>query len=123
MNTPPKDPDRPGRIVEVLRAPLRGIVEAWVSGDYVLSAGVPMVDPPDAETARQVREYIEDYGEQLEALPDEAWPTSRSVWEGDHWSLYVDLWTNSGRSDMVLATKAREEGSKYRVNVVGVYVP
>lgn len=123
MNTPSKDPNRPDQIADVLRAPLRAIVQAWTSGDYVLSAGVPMVDPPDLETARQVREYIEDYGEQLEELPEETWTSSRSVWEGDHWSLYVDLWTTSGKSDMVLAAKARANGTEYRVNVVGVYVP
>lgn len=123
MTPPSKDSDRPNRIADVLRAPLRAIVEAWTSGDYSLSAGIPMVDPPDVETARQVREYIEDYGELLAALPEEAWLSSRSVWEGAHWSLSVDLWTTSGRSDMVLAASAREEGTEYRLKVMGVYVP
>ena len=123
MNIPSKDPDRPDRIADVLRAPPRAVVEAWSAGDYAWSAGVPMVDPPDAETARRVREYIEDYGQGLEALPEEAWSSSHSAWEGDHWMLHVDLWTKSGRSDMVLAARAREEGAGYRVNVMGVYVP
>jgi hypothetical protein len=82
-----------------------------------------MVDPPSAETARRVREYIEDYGQGLEALPEEAWSSSHSAWEGDHWMLHVDLWTKSGRSDMVLAARAREEGTGYRVRIQGVYVP
>ena len=52
------------------------IVDALVKKDYSLSCGIKGVAPVSDETANQIKEYIEDYGEALTQLPNETWGTS-----------------------------------------------
>jgi len=47
----------------------------------------------NSETAKQIQEYIEDYGEQLVPLPEETWETSIYLWQGNYWDVIIDLWT------------------------------
>jgi hypothetical protein len=70
------------------------------------------VAPVSAETAKQIREYLEDYGATLVALDPDTWESSVSLWMGDKWEVLVDLWTEEeGRSDLVLHLYVREDGS------------
>lgn len=41
----------------------REIVKAIVEGDYELSRGIPWVAPVSSATAKQIREYVEGYGD------------------------------------------------------------
>ncbi|MCL6414187.1 hypothetical protein MIB92_00860 [Aestuariirhabdus sp. Z084] len=100
------------------------VVRSFVVGDYQLNAGIKTVLPISKETAAQISDYIEDYGEQLIELPDETWNTSICLWMGDHWDVLVDLWTEAeGRSDLVLSAQVMESDQGYRVQIYMVYVP
>ena len=77
-----------------------------------------------AKIASQIRDYLADYGGTLVSLPTEAWDTSVCIWNGDHWSALVDLWTKEeGRSDLVLQVRISEAGAGFRTAVHLVYVP
>lgn len=90
----------------------------------MLSSNVPEVAPISKETAEQIREYIQDYGEELVKLPEKSWDTSICIWMGDSWDVLIDLWTaTEGRSDLVLSASVSERGEGYIVNVEMVYVP
>jgi len=103
---------------------LREVVKAFIGGDYDLSRGVPYVAPVSSKTAKQVREYVADYGETLAELPDETWESSVSEWTGADWHLRVDLWTEeSGESDMVLDARVAETENGYQIVIDSVYVP
>ncbi|MCL6418119.1 DUF7668 domain-containing protein [Aestuariirhabdus haliotis] len=100
------------------------VVRSFVVGDYQLNAGIKTVLPVSKETAAQISDYIEDYGEQLIELPEETWNTSVCLWMGDHWDVLVDLWTEAeGRSDLVLSAQVMESDQGYRVQIYMVYVP
>lgn len=123
MQRPTKD-DAQQPIPEAWRDPLREVVKALAAGDYRLAQGVAGVDPVSASTAKQMREYILDYGETLVLLPEETWTTSVAHWYAPHWAFLVDLWTaESGPSDMVLSGKVVESGDAYRFTLDLVYVP
>ena len=47
------------------RPSLEAIVRAFVGGDFLLQTPIASVRPPSNEDAAQMREYVEDYGEQL----------------------------------------------------------
>ena len=103
------------------RPRLAKIVAAFSEGDFALRRGVEGVQPVAAATATQVRDYLEDYGATLAALPEQSWETSVCCWSGHHWDVLVDLWTREeGRSDLVL--HARVSGSGHVV-IQAVYVP
>ena len=119
-----KDADNEGPIPSAWRPVLKTIVDAFAREDYALKDGLSGVAPVSAETARQVREYIEDYGAKLIELPPQSWDTSVCIWTGDHWDALIDLWTeDEGRSDLVLEVDVSEVGSEYLVTVYTVYVP
>ena len=119
-----KDPDREHPVAEAWRPTLRAIVDALVEGDYALSRGLPNVAPVTTEAAKQMRDYVVDYGESLIALPAEAWRTSVSSWTGMGWDVLVDLWTReSGGSDMVLDLRALEADDGVQFEVRLIYVP
>ena len=100
------------------------VVKALVNHDYNISDALPEVEPISAETATQIREYIQDYGETLTELPKEAWSTSVCIWMGEHWDALIDLWTISeGRSDLVLSVKVTEANNNFRFHIYMVYVP
>jgi hypothetical protein len=83
------------------------------------------VAPADAATQKQITEYVADYGETLDELPEETWTTSVAQWTGPLWDVLVDLWTKeSGKSDLVLHARVFEEGpGEYRIVVDSVHVP
>jgi hypothetical protein len=119
-----KDADNEGPIPSAWRPVLKTIVDAFAREDYALKDGLSGVAPVSAETARQVRGYIEDYGAKLIELPPQSWDTSVCIWTGDHWDALIDLWTeDEGRSDLVLEVDVSEVGSEYLVTVYMVYVP
>lgn len=119
-----KDPENEGPIPLAWRATLKTIVDAFVRQDYGLKDGIPGVAPVLEETAAQIRDYIEEYGEQLVELPPEAWDTSVCIWSGNHWDVLVDLWTEEeGSSDLVLQVHVFEADRGYLLNVHMVYVP
>jgi len=124
MPVPSKDDSRQYPIADVWKPTFHRIVEAFRSGDYALSQGVPFVEPLSASLAKQIREYIEDYGETLDILPEDAWATSVAQWVDRYWDVLVDLWTvESGASDLAISGRIFEDGDGYRIKVVGVLVP
>ena len=125
MNPPSKDGDHEFPVPGPFRPGLLAIVEAFRHGDYGLQVPIPGVAVPDASTARQIERYIRDYGETLSSLPASTWQSSVSRWMEGYWALVVDLYTDEGgRSDLILAAQVFEDpGGKYRIEVMGVYVP
>ncbi len=119
-----KDESKEVSIPSIWRPVFCAIVNAFVKADYQLSVGVPSVDPISAETAKQIEEYINDYGETLIDLPQETWNTSVTQWMGNNWHVLVDLWTEGeGLSDMVLDVRVSDSQSGYLFEVYMVYVP
>jgi len=111
-------------VPSIWRPVFREIVKAFVARDYRLSAGVPNVAPISPDTAAQIESYIQDYGETLVHLPDEAWDTSVMLWVGSRWEVLVDLWTQAeGRSDMILSVHVSESRPGFAFDVQMVYVP
>jgi hypothetical protein len=113
-------------IADEWRPTLREVVKALVRKDYGLSSGVAGVGPVAPKTARQIREYVEEYGETLVELTEETWDTSVSHWyeSQNEWELLVDLRTVAeGRSDLALHCKVRETDEGYIFIVGLVYVP
>ncbi len=100
------------------------IISAFVKKNYQLATGLDGVSSVSEETANHIKEYIEDYGEELIKLPEETWDSSVCIWMGTHWDVLVDLWTaEEGRSDLVLGARVAESNNGYIVNVDMVYVP
>lgn len=119
-----KDEDAAHPVASAWRATLGDIVRAFVANDYALRRRPNSVAPVSSADADQIREYIADYGETLIELPDDTWNTSVSQWMGEHWDVFVDLWTvESGASDMVLSVRVFEVEVGFRVEVGLVYVP
>ncbi|NIA52047.1 hypothetical protein HAV22_00080 [Massilia sp. TW-1] len=103
---------------------MKSVVDAFARGDYELKDGLSGVTPVSGETARQVREYIQDYGAKLIELPPQSWDTSVCIWMGNRWDALVDLWTeDEGRSDLVLEVDVSEADAGYVVAIHMVYVP
>jgi hypothetical protein len=99
------------------------IVKAFVNKDYSLTNEVEFVAKVSEDTSNQIKEYIEDYGEELTLLPDETWESSFYMWQGDYWDVIIDLWTKGeGRSDLILRANVFEDNQKYRVEIYMVYV-
>lgn len=106
------------------RPAFHAIVDAFVENDYRLTHGVEGVLPVSAKTAKQIKEYIEDYGETLVALSEETWTSSICIWMGKHWEVLVDLWTEGeGQSDLVLSALVSEAEKGIQIQVEMVYVP
>lgn len=119
-----QDPDNERPVPSAWRPTLTSIVDAFVQGDYRLARGIPDVAPVSEETAAQIQEYIDEYGETLVALPRAAWETSTCIWMEDHWDALVDLWTEEeGSSDLVLQVRVAEADGHYLVTVHMVCVP
>jgi hypothetical protein len=111
-------------IPHVWRPIFKNIVSAFVNKDYKLTFGVNNVNPVSEGNAEQIKEYIENYGEELIDLPEETWNTSVYIYYGDHWDLLIDLFTkNEGLSDLVLNAKVTEKDNNYFVDINLVYVP
>ena len=92
--------------------------------DYSLSSGVKNVNTVSKDTAKQIEEYIEEYGEDLIELPEETWDTSVYICYGDCWNVLIDLWTEEeGRSDLVIKAEVRQKNDEYVVEIRVVCVP
>jgi hypothetical protein len=121
---PLKDENGAHPVADSWRPVIREIVKAFAEGDYELTRGIPSVVAPSAETVKQARTYVANFGERLAELPDEAWESSVSQWMETHWEIIVDLWTlESGRSDLVLDLRVYEAGAGFRFEIDSVYVP
>lgn len=119
-----RNSEEEGPVPSAWRPALKNIVDAFVRRDYSLAEGVAGVAPVAEETAAQIREYINQYGQTLVALPQEAWETSVCIWMGDHWNALIDLWSEAeGRSDLVLHVHVAEAGPEYVIEIYMVYVP
>jgi len=100
------------------------IADALAAGNYSFDPAIPSVAPVSGSTVSQIRDYVQDYGAKLVALPDETWESSVCIRNGDHWDALVDLWTQEeGRSDLVLHAHVVPTGSAFVVEVHAVYVP
>jgi hypothetical protein len=111
-------------IPHVWRPTFKAIVNAFVEQDYKLSSEIKNVNPISDETAEQIKEYIEDYGEELIQLPDETWDSSVYMSYGDYWNILIDLYTKGeGLSDLVLNAEIREFNNEYLIDIKLVYVP
>ena len=71
-----KNEDNELPIPNIWRPKFKKIVNAFVNKDYKLSSEIENVNPISVETAEQIKEYIEDYGEELIELPNETWNSS-----------------------------------------------
>ncbi|WP_396632596.1 hypothetical protein [Maribacter sp. R86514] len=119
-----KNEENEGPIPHVWRSIIKEIVSAFVKKDYALNTGIENVSPVSKSTAEQIKEYIEDYGEELVELPEDTWITSVYIYYGGYWNLLIDLWTkDEGMSDLVLNVEVREKNNKYVVQIELVYVP
>ena len=121
---PAKDPDSQHPVASQWRPTLSRIVSQLAKGDYSPSLGLGhSVDLPK-ESAEQIRQYLDNFGESLTDLPDATWATSVATWQVSHWELIVDLWTlESGRSDLIPAVTVYEEDDHFRFEVDSIYVP
>ncbi|WP_046350055.1 DUF7668 domain-containing protein [Janthinobacterium sp. B9-8] len=100
------------------------IVEAFKDKDFTLARGIACVRPISVEDAEGIADNIQNYGALLISLPEEAWQTSVCQWQEGHWSVMVDLFTESeGASDLVLHVRVYENGSAFVFEVHLVYVP
>ncbi|WP_282048858.1 DUF7668 domain-containing protein [Maribacter aquivivus] len=119
-----KNEEEEGQIPHVWRPTIKEIVRAFVKKDYALNTRIENVSPISETTAKQIKEYIEDYGEELVELPEDTWITSVYIYYGGYWNLLIDLWTkDKGMSDLVLNLEVREKNDKYVVQIELVYVP
>lgn len=119
-----KDEENERPVPTVWRHIFFDVVNALVKKDYTLSNNIDGVSSVSKDTANHIKEYIEDYGEELIQLPDETWESSVSICMGSYWNVLVDLWTaGEGRSDLVLGARVSESGGGYIVHVQMVYVP
>mgnify|MGYP000052608518 CR=1 FL=1 len=100
------------------------IVNAFVKQDYELNSVITNVKPVSKNTAGQIKDYVEDYGEELIELPEESWNTSVYICYGDYWNVLIDLYTeDEGLSDLVLNAEVRENDNGYVFDVKLIYVP
>jgi hypothetical protein len=111
-------------IPNVWRPIFENVVKAFVNKDYKLTSGINNVNPISDETAEQIQEYIDDYGEELVDLPEKTWDTSVYICYGDYWYVLIDLFTKSeGLSDLVLNAEVREKDNNYIIDIKLVFVP
>jgi hypothetical protein len=111
-------------IPHIWRPTFKAIVNAFVEKDYNLSSEIKNVNPISSKTAEQIKEYIEDYGEELTELPNETWDSSVYICYGNYWNVLIDLYTkNEGLSDLALNVELREINNEYIVDIKLVFVP
>jgi hypothetical protein len=106
------------------RATLESIVDRLVQGDYAVQ-GVPGLVPVDTDSARQMKEAVEDYGDvHLARLGEQTWESSVAMWTGQSWQVLVDMQTEEeGRSDLALEVNVREAATGFQYDIHLLYVP
>lgn len=111
-------------IPHIWRPIFKAIVCAFVEKDYNLNSGIKNVNSISNETAKQIKEYIDDYGEELIDLPDETWDSSVYISNGNYWNALIDLYTQrEDLSDLVMNVEIRENNNEYLFDIKLVYVP
>lgn len=119
-----KNEEEEGPVPHVWRNTFEKIVKAFTKKDYNLSTPILNVDSVSEDTANQIKEYIEDYGEELIQLPKATWDTSIYISYGNYWNVLIDLYTKGeGLSDLVLNAEVREIDKEFIIKVELVYVP
>jgi len=119
-----KDAKNEREVPNIWRTTFTEVVRCFVNHDYRLLEQIKNVAPVSKETEKQIKEYIQGYGETLVELPEEAWQSSFYLWTENYWDVWIDLWTdNEGRSDLVLRAKVAQENETYIVEIYMVYVP
>ncbi|MDP3155097.1 MAG: hypothetical protein Q8N23_20625 [Archangium sp.] len=119
-----KDRNASHPIATAWRPTLREVVKSFAQGDFALAAGIRGVAPIRPRARTQIESYLKEYGKKLTELPDETWETSGAQWvEPTHWEIDVDLWTDQGKSDLVLAARVFENGGDLRFEIDSVHVP
>ncbi len=112
-----------GPIPHVWRPTFEKIVNALVEKDYRLGS-IPNVNPISIDTAKQIKEFIEDYGEELIELPEATWDTSVYICYGNYWNVLIDFFTKKeGLSDLALNAEVREIDQEYFFDINLVFVP
>lgn len=101
------------------RDTIAAIVDAFTAGDFQLQRGVPNVRPVSPETARQMRNYVDDYTmAPLAPLPSNTWRTSVCQWQVEYWDVLVDLFIEGeGASDLTLDLRVFEDGAGFAFQV------
>jgi hypothetical protein len=121
---PLKDEEEQHPVPTAWRPAFREIVNAFIEHDYRLTNGVEGVLPVSVKTAKQIKEYVDDYGETLVALPEKTWTSSICMWMGKRWEVLIDLWTKrEGQSDLVLSALVSEAKDGFKIKIEMVYVP
>lgn len=104
------------------RATIGAIVDGLISGDSG-PMSIPNVGVVSSERRARIADNIDDYGAQPVASLEESWDTSVCQWMGGYWDALIDLFTEEGRSDLVLSLRVKEEGGYYLFEVMSVHVP
>lgn len=119
-----KDEKNERPIPSAWRSVFRDVIHAFVKHDYQLKTGISGVAPISTDTASQIQNYLQEYGETLIELPEETWDSSVCIWMGGNWEALIDLWTlTEGRSDLVLSAKVSESDDGFLFYINMVYVP
>ena len=111
-------------IPHIWRPSVEAMRKAGGNKDYKLSSEIKNVNPISNEVAEQIKEYIEDYGEELIELPNETWNSSVYIYYGEYWNVLIDLYTKEeGLSDLVLNAEIRENNNEYLIDIMLIYIP
>ena len=120
---PIKDEDNAHGIATAWRPLLRAVVSRLVAGDLALSSTPKGADRIPADLEAEIRETLTQWDAHLVELPANAWDRGIAQWYGNHWVVCLDLWTDRGPSDLVLAGRLVETASGPRFTAYMVYVP
>lgn len=118
-----KDEDKQSPVPSLWRNTFSEIVEAFKRGDFRLAQRVAGVRPVSEDDATRIAGNIRNYGAQLASLPEETWQTSVCQWMRSYWDVLIDLFTEEGPTDLVLAVRVYEDGPAYVFEVQSVHVP
>ncbi|KQM79803.1 hypothetical protein [Xylophilus sp. Leaf220] len=120
---PVKDEDYPRAVPTAWRPLLTDVVRCLVAGDYGLIAGGAGVDPLPPDVRADIRDAIESYGTLLVELPERAWERATAQWYSNHWVVCVDLWSDTGPTELVLAGRIVETDTGPKFTVYLVHIP
>ncbi len=115
-----EDEDFPHPVPSAWRPLLTDVVRCLVGGDYGLIAGGAGVEPLPADLRADIRIAIESFGTPLAELPERAWEHATAQWYTNHWVVCVNLWTESGPTELMLAGRivVTANGPKFTVYLV-----
>jgi hypothetical protein len=120
-----KDLDNQQPVPTVWRDTLARVGERIARGAYRF-ADIEGVVPITERLAESFAYNIEAYGEPLADLKDATWSTSVCMWQDGYWGVLLDLFTQSGRCDLIMDVRVDEDLTAplgYRFDIRGVYVP